>query len=117
MLFQGVFSFFNAVCELYVNPLIIKRMYRFRKDGISVIAVVDRRRMNNNGLYPVKIEVVYRRIQKYFLTGQDVSLQEFRPLRYLQQKGSLRLLPLPQRPFLPYGSEEAEIRNQPMQGG
>lgn len=62
---------------MYVNPLIIKRMYRFRKDGISVIAVVDRRRMKNNGLYPVKIEVVYRRIQKYFPTGQDVSLREW----------------------------------------
>lgn len=49
--------------------------------------------------------------------SEIIRLQEFRPLRYLQQKGSLRLLPLPQRPFLPYGSEEAEIRNQPMQGG
>lgn len=25
-------------------------MYRYRKDGISVLAVVDRRRMKNNGL-------------------------------------------------------------------
>lgn len=52
-------------------------MYRYRKDGISVLAVVDRRRMKNNGLYPVKIEVVYRRIQKYYPTGKDVSLAEW----------------------------------------
>lgn len=52
-------------------------MYRFRKDNISVLAVVDRRRRKNNGLYPVKIEVVYRRIQKYYPTGKDVSLEEW----------------------------------------
>lgn len=52
-------------------------MYRFRKDGISVLAVVDRRRKKNNGLFPVKIEVVYRRVQKYYPTGQDVSLDEW----------------------------------------
>ena len=52
-------------------------MYRFRKDGISVLAIVDRRRRKINGLYPVKIEVVYRRVQKYFPTGQDVSLEEW----------------------------------------
>jgi integrase len=52
-------------------------MYRFRRDGISVLAIVDRRRIKNNGLYPVKIEVVYRRVQKYFPTGQDVSIDEW----------------------------------------
>lgn len=52
-------------------------MYRFRRDGISVLAVVDRRRMKNNGLFPVKIEVIYRRIQKYYPTGQDVSIDEW----------------------------------------
>lgn len=52
-------------------------MYRFRKDGISVLAVVDRRRRKNNGLFPVKVEVVYRRVQKYYPTGQDVSLEEW----------------------------------------
>lgn len=52
-------------------------MYRFRKDNISVLTVVDRRRRKNNGLYPVKIEVVYRRIQRYYPTGKDVSLEEW----------------------------------------
>lgn len=52
-------------------------MYRFRKDNISVLTVVDRRRRKNNGQYPVKIEVVYRRIQRYYPTGKDVSLDEW----------------------------------------
>ena len=33
--------------------------------------------MKNNGLFPVKIEVIYRRIQKYYPTGQDVSIDEW----------------------------------------
>lgn len=52
-------------------------MYRFRKDGISVLAIVDRRYRKNNGLYPVKIEVVFRRVQKYYPTGIDVSFEEW----------------------------------------
>lgn len=52
-------------------------MYRFNKDGISVLSIVDKRRRKNNGLYPVKIEVIYRRTQKYFPTGKDVSLEEW----------------------------------------
>lgn len=66
-------------------------MYRFNKDGISVLAVVDRRRKKNNGLYPVKIEVVYRRVQKYFPTGKDVSLEEWENLwssRKISRKGA-----------------------------
>lgn len=61
-------------------------MYRFRKDGISVLTIVDRRRRKNNGLFPVKIEVVYRRVQKYYPTGQDVSLEEWEKFRYARRR-------------------------------
>lgn len=61
-------------------------MYRFRKDGISVLTVVDRRRKKNNGLYPVKIEVIYRRVQKYFPTGQDVSDQEWESFLHARRR-------------------------------
>ncbi len=52
-------------------------MYRYRKDGISVLTIVDTRRKKNNGLYPVKVEIIYRRVQKYYPTGQDVSPEEW----------------------------------------
>ncbi len=55
----------------------IYNMYRYRKDGISVLAIVDMRRRKNNGLFPVKIEIIYRRVQKYYPTGQDVSPEEW----------------------------------------
>ena len=37
-------------------------MLKITKDGVSVIAVLDRRRAKKSGVFPVKIEVVYSRI-------------------------------------------------------
>ena len=51
-------------------------MFKYSKNGISVFIVLDRRRMKKSGRFPVKIEVVYRRMQKYYPTGQDVSEEE-----------------------------------------
>ncbi len=63
--------------QIVCNFIHIIYMYRYRKDGISVLTVVDKRRMKNNGLFPVKIEIIYRRVQKYYPTGQDVSPEEW----------------------------------------
>lgn len=52
-------------------------MYRYSKDGVSVLTVVDRRRKKKNGSYPVKIEVICRRRQRYYPTGQDVTPDEW----------------------------------------
>lgn len=53
-------------------------MFKYSKNGVSVFVVLDRRRAKKSGLYPVKVEVVYRRIQKYFPTGQDISEKEWK---------------------------------------
>lgn len=50
-------------------------LLRYRTEGVSVIAVLDRRRRKKNGLFPVKIEVVHMGSQRYFRTGQDVSAE------------------------------------------
>ena len=52
-------------------------MFKYSKNGISVFVVLDRRRMKKSGLYPVKVEVVSRRVQKYYPTGQDISEEEW----------------------------------------
>lgn len=52
-------------------------MYKFNRDGVSVRSIVDKRRRKNNGLYPIKIEVIYKRRQKYYSTGQDTSPDEW----------------------------------------
>lgn len=51
---------------------------RFSRKGVSVLPVLDRRRMKVSGLYPVKIEVTFRRRQKYFTTGVDLSEDQWR---------------------------------------
>ena len=66
-------------------------MYKFRKNNVSVLVVVDKRRMKNNGRYPVKIEVICRRKQKYYPTGKDVTLNEWDTMwnsRRLSEKGA-----------------------------
>ena len=53
-------------------------MLKITKDGVSVIAVLDRRRAKKSGVFPVKIEVVYSRIQKYYPTGVDLPASEWK---------------------------------------
>ena len=52
-------------------------MFKYSKNGISVFVVLDRRRIKKSGLYPVKVEVVCRRVQKYYPTGQDISQEDW----------------------------------------
>lgn len=55
-------------------------MYRFTKDGVSVSVVLDTRRAKSNGKYPVKVEVVHLRRQKYYTTGKDLDRSEWEKL-------------------------------------
>ncbi len=52
-------------------------MFKYSKNGVSVFVVLDRRRAKKSGLFPVKVEVVYKRTQKYYPTGQDMSATEW----------------------------------------
>ena len=52
-------------------------MFKFTKDRISVMTVLDKRRPKASGLYPVKVQVVYRRVQKYYLTGKELTEEEW----------------------------------------
>ena len=48
-------------------------MYKYYRNGVSILSVLDTRRMKRTGLYPVKIQIVYRRKQKYYPAGYDLS--------------------------------------------
>ena len=43
-----------------------------------MLCVLDRRRVKLSGLYPVKVEVVFRRRQKLFSSGVDMSEEEWK---------------------------------------
>lgn len=55
-------------------------MYKYSKDGVSVLTVLDKRKQKMNGLFPIKVQVIYNRRQKYYSTGQEVSIKDWEAL-------------------------------------
>ena len=55
-------------------------MYKYSKDGVSVLTVLDKRKQKMNGLFPVKVQVIHNRKQKYYSTGQEVSIRDWEVL-------------------------------------
>lgn len=62
-------------------------MFKYSKDGVSVLTVLDTRRAKKSGLYPVKVQVVFRRKQKYYSTGKELSKENWE--RLLKAKSKL----------------------------
>ena len=60
---------------------------KYAKDGVSVLVVLDGRRSKSNGLFPVKVQAVYNRVQRFYQTGKDLSIQE-----YQNHRGAYTLL-------------------------
>lgn len=52
-------------------------MYKYSKDGVSVLTVLDKRKQKMNGLFPIKVQVIHNRKQKYYSTGQEVSIRDW----------------------------------------
>lgn len=46
---------------------------RYNRDNVSVLVILDKRRAKKSGLFPVKIEVIFQRIQKYYPILVDMS--------------------------------------------
>lgn len=55
-------------------------MYKYSKDGVSVLTVLDKRKQKMNGLFPIKVQVIHNRKQKYYSTGQEVSIRDWEVL-------------------------------------
>lgn len=55
-------------------------MFKYAKDGVSVLVVLDTRRAKKSGLYPVKVQVIFMRKQKYYSTGKDLSKADWERL-------------------------------------
>lgn len=55
-------------------------MFKYSKDGISVLTTLDSRRAKADGKYPVKVQVVYNRQQKYYSTGKNMTSEEWEKL-------------------------------------
>lgn len=62
-------------------------MFKYSRDGVSILTVLDARRAKKNGLFPIKVQVVYRRKQKYYSTGKELSKDDWK--RLLKAKSQL----------------------------
>lgn len=61
-------------------------MYKYAKDGISVLITLDTRRSKKTGLYPIKIQVVFQRRQKYYPTSKELTEEEWSSLANTKSK-------------------------------
>lgn len=52
-------------------------MYRDCKDGVTVLTILDTRRPKQNELFPVKVQVIFQRVQKYYSTGKELTIEEW----------------------------------------
>lgn len=52
-------------------------MYNYSKDGITVSSILDDRKENKTGSYPVKIRVTFKRVRKYYSTGKMLSVDDW----------------------------------------
>ena len=52
-------------------------MFSYSKDGITIASILDKRKANKKGTYPVKIRVTYKRVKDHFPTGKTLSIEEW----------------------------------------
>ena len=52
-------------------------MLKYAKDGVSVVLTCDTRRPKKDNKYPVKVQVVFNRAQRYYGTGKTLSAEEW----------------------------------------
>ena len=55
-------------------------MFSYSKDGITIATMLDERKANKKGTFPVKIRVTYKRVRKYYPTGKDLMSDEWKAL-------------------------------------
>ena len=52
-------------------------MFKHTVHGISITAILDKRRMSSQGEHQVRILVIYKRAKKYFTTGKSCTTDEW----------------------------------------
>ena len=55
-------------------------MYSYIKDGVSVSSMIDTRKTNSKGHYPIKIRVNYQRRREYYYLGISITKKEWKAL-------------------------------------
>ncbi|QMU30128.1 site-specific integrase [Adhaeribacter radiodurans] len=61
-------------------------MFDFSDSGVTVTAMLDNRRANKEGLFPIKVRVTYQRERKYYSTGKALSIEDWERLADAKSK-------------------------------
>ena len=69
-----LYLYANCMFDLHANIMI---MFKYTKDRVSVLTVLDTRKAKADGAFPVKVQVCYNRMQKYYSTGKSMSVEEW----------------------------------------
>lgn len=66
-------------------------MYKYVKDGVTILTVLDTRRAKKSGLFPVKVQVIHKRIQKYYNTGKELNVEDWEKLADTKSKALIEV--------------------------
>ncbi len=55
-------------------------MFKYSKDAVSILTILDSRRTKADGKYPVKVQIIYQRTQRYYPTGKTLTPEEWEKL-------------------------------------
>lgn len=63
------------------------------KQALPIISIVpDKRRSKDNNLYPLKLRITYKGERKYYSTGYEASLEDWKAMQEKQVRGKLKSL-------------------------
>ncbi|EKT3967447.1 site-specific integrase [Flavobacterium psychrophilum] len=61
-------------------------MFNYSKDGITIASILDTRKINIRGNYPVKIRVTYKRARTHYSTGKELTIKEWESLSSIKSR-------------------------------
>lgn len=61
-------------------------MFNYSKDGITIASILDTRKINIRGNYPVKIRVTYKRVRTHYSTGKELTVKEWESLSSVKSR-------------------------------
>lgn len=66
-------------------------MYNYANNGITISSILDQRREMKEGVFPVKIRVTFKRERRYYSTGKNLSLEEWKKLPETKSKKQITI--------------------------
>jgi integrase len=66
-------------------------MFNYLNNGITVVYYIDDRRAIVEGTYPIKIRLTYNRVRKYYSTGKNLSVEDWKKMPNAKSKSLINI--------------------------